>query len=246
MSGFHGRCRCCGCCRLAGEACGARCRASGIGHTATCRTARSGRPALAEVGVGCVQVGQPGRVGRVRFSGSPRSSAEGCSVMSTLNPSRRFSQCPRCASPQGRAHELARRRGAERHECLGSDEIDLAFQPVQTCRRLLLRGVLWMRRLPRSSNLKCLTAFVTYTLSRASRAPRRRDRTTGPQGRRRAALHVFLVARLLADEHEPRTARPLARHPLGRGARRGGIRGTGPALAAGRRATPGCSVAGSG
>ena len=78
-------------------------------------------------------------------------------------------------------------------------------------------GFLCSRRGPRSSCLKCFTAFVAYSASRSMPA----SSTHAPQhgaGRtdERSALLVLDVARLLTDEHEPGVRRSLSEHRLGR------------------------------
>jgi len=76
----------------------------------------------------------------------------------------------------------------------------------------------WIRLLvqtvfPRGTNLKCLTALVTYTLRRSMRRPAARGRhlpegpTTGLSG------EVFLVAGLFADQHHLCRAGP-SRHKV--------------------------------
>src|SRR5262245_56268599 len=72
-------------------------------------------------------------------------------------------------------------------------------------------GRMCRRRLPRISCLKCFTAMVTKTSVRgipASASARSRTRPAGP------AAEVFLVAGLLAHEHDVSGPAALARHRL--------------------------------
>ncbi len=72
-----------------------------------------------------------------------------------------------------------------------------------------------MRRLPRGSHLKCLTAFVEYHVVEGDARVGQRfaQQLTGRTDERLAGL-VLHVARLFADEHEPRFLAPIAEHGL--------------------------------
>ena len=59
------------------------------------------------------------------------------------------------------ADEPARRSGTECHDEARLDQRALAVEPPAAGLDLGTSGVWWMRRLPRGSNLKCLTALVT-------------------------------------------------------------------------------------
>jgi hypothetical protein len=64
-------------------------------------------------------------------------------------------------------------------------------------------GRLWMRRLPRCSNLKCLTAFVTKVSSRsmpAASSARSRSWPAGPT--KGASRQILVITGLFTDEHQ--------------------------------------------
>ena len=82
----------------------------------------------------------------------------------------------------------------------------------------LTRGFLWIRRLPRGSQLKCFTALVRYSRIRVEaglgeRAIEHRAGRTD-EGLPRAIFHV---TGLLADQDDVRARRPFAEDHLRRG-----------------------------
>jgi hypothetical protein len=60
-------------------------------------------------------------------------------------------------------------------------------------------GSLWIRRLPRSSNLKCLTAFVMYLGLVDARLRQSANEQPARGTDKRPARDIFLVTRLLAN-----------------------------------------------
>jgi hypothetical protein len=68
----------------------------------------------------------------------------------------------------------------------------------------LTDGFLWIRRLPRSSNLKCFTALVTYTSDRSMPASARAIEESAGRADKRPAGNILLIAGLLADHNDPR------------------------------------------
>jgi hypothetical protein len=78
-------------------------------------------------------------------------------------------------------------------------------------------GFLWMRRLPRSSNLKCLTALVRVDIGPVDAGFRQRSiqkPAGGPDERQTS--QIFFIAGMLTDHYDPRPGPSVAEHRLGR------------------------------
>jgi hypothetical protein len=67
---------------------------------------------------------------------------------------------PPISKPRGRSRHRAKRARAERDNERRVDQGEFPVQPPTAVIDPRALGVLWMRRFPRGTNLKCLTAFV--------------------------------------------------------------------------------------
>ena len=121
-------------------------------------------------------------------AGSPRSSADGCSVTSTCAALRVGQPLAALAHHGHRPpQQRARGGGAQRDQRPRLHQRDLALQPVQAGRRLALRRRLVDAALAAQLELEVLDRVGDVELRRAaSRARRARGRTAGRPGRRRA------------------------------------------------------------
>ena len=140
-------------------------------------------------------------------------------MISTLRPSRAAQPLAALArSPIPAADQRARRGGAERDQRAGStSSISLSSQCRQAATSLLRRRLV-DAALAAQLELEVLDRVGDVDASRGRcRSRRARGRTADRPGRRRGARQVFLVARLLADEHQARVRRALAEDRLRRG-----------------------------
>ena len=146
---------------------------------------------------------------------SERSTALGWMVAVTSSASSESRARPRLRVSRKLGPEQRLRRGRAQ-QTRPSAGRELGLEPGTARLDLGRGGLSWIRRLPRA-HLKCLTTLVTYVSagrSRPASSARSSSCPAGPTNGR--PCEILLVARLLADQHQPRRARALAEHGLGR------------------------------
>src|SRR5262249_27275415 len=135
---------------------------------------------------------------------------DGCTVASTWGAKGAGTNFPRSRVTRNDAPRSAWAAVAPRHTTTRgfTSAISRSSQGLHAAISRPL-GFLWMRHLPRCSQLKCFTTFVTYASARSIQ-----ELARGPD--ERPAGEVLVVSRLLTDEHEGRERFSLAEDRLGR------------------------------
>ena len=132
-----------------------------------------------------------------RSSGSTRSSADGCRVISTFRPSSPLQPVAALGHHRHRAaDQRAGRGGSQRHERLGLHERDLVVQPVQAGRGFALGRGLVDAALAAQLELEMLDGVGDeHLLARNAGRFQRAGQQLAGRPDEGMALQVFLVAR---------------------------------------------------